>query len=444
MGKFSQPRNRRAEEREMEETFRRLTNQPEELPEEPEPSRPTKGKYVATTPGKHTASSQPKKNMALLISLCSAAAIVLIGIIITVVVMFGNFGDDGLILPNVTVGGVNVGGMTRKEAETALRRATELTYTKEDMVIQLPDGDLLLTPANTGAKLNVEAAIDAAYDYGRTGTKEEREQARLKAQTEPHVIALLPYLELNTDYIRQVIDEFGASYISTYIDTSISLEGDAPALSGEDFDPEAPCQTLVITIGTPGRSLDTDLLYNMVLDAYSFNTFVVVAELEPPEGEPDIPNADDLYEEYYSAPQDASMDDETFEVTPEVYGYGFNLPYAKRLLENASYGDVLEIPMEYIEPGVVQDGLSDVLYRDVLAEYATPHTNNAARNNNLELSCAAVNGLILYPGDVFDYNVVVGKRTAERGYQAADAYSGGETVKELGGGICQVSSTLYY
>ena len=263
----------------MEETFRRLTNQPEELPEEPEPKRPAKGKYAAAAASKHASSSQPKKNMALLISLCSAAAIVLIGIIITVVVMFGNFGDDGLILPNVTVGGVNVGGMTRKEAETALRRATELTFTKEDMVIQLPDGDLLLTPANTGAKLDVEAAIDAAYDYGRTGTKEEREQARLQAQMQPHVIALLPYLELNTDYIRQVIDEFGASYISTYIETSISLEGEAPELSGDKFDPDAPCQTLVITIGTPGRSMDTDKMYNMVLDAYSFNNFPVIAQL---------------------------------------------------------------------------------------------------------------------------------------------------------------------
>ena len=97
MGKFSQPRNRRAEEREMEETFRRLTkSEPESLPREPEVSpRPTEGKYAANSAGKHTSSTAPKKNMALLISLCSAAAIVLIAVIITVVVMFGNFGDDG-------------------------------------------------------------------------------------------------------------------------------------------------------------------------------------------------------------------------------------------------------------------------------------------------------------------------------------------------------------
>ena len=53
------------------------------------------------------------------------------------------------------------------------------------------------------------------------------------------------------------------------------------------------------------------------------------------------------------------------------------------------------------------------------------------------------NGVILLPGEVFDYNAVVGERTAEAGFQAATAYSNGESVLELGGGVCQTSSTLY-
>jgi len=74
--------------------------------------------------------------------------------------------------------------------------------------------------------------------------------------------------------------------------------------------------------------------------------------------------------------------------------------------------------------------------------YKGTDTNN--RNTNLAIACEAVNGLVLLPGEVFSYNDTLGERTKEAGYKEAPSYVGGLTVDTLGGGICQVSSTLYY
>ena len=114
---------------------------------------------------------------------------------------------------------------------------------------------------------------------------------------------------------------------------------------------------------------------------------------------------------------------------------------ARELTANAKPGEVIRIPMEYVEPAITD---KDVLYHDVLGECQTKHTSNANRNTNLRLACEALNGLVLNPGETFSYNDALGQRTAAKGYKPAPAYVGQELVDDIGGGICQVSSTLYY
>ncbi len=69
--------------------------------------------------------------------------------------------------------------------------------------------------------------------------------------------------------------------------------------------------------------------------------------------------------------------------------------------------------------------------------------SNRNRSNNIELATKACNGYIIKPGETFSFNTVVGKRTTERGYKEAGVYSNGQTDTGIGGGICQVSSTLF-
>lgn len=405
----------------------RLT-EPEEIPDFDEPTPTMK-----------------KNRKIVLVSLISLALVVIIGLAVTVSYFFGgSMGDDGLILQNVTVAGVNLGGMTREEAAKALHNATDLTYTSLDMVVILPDTTLTFTPTQTGAVLDVDAAVEAAYEYGRTGSLSERRAAKEQVQTGEYHIGLLPYLSLNTGFIRQQLDAYCASFNSTYLDSSYTVEGDMPVLEGEDFSIETPCQTLVLNSGNPGRHLDIDGVYNQVLDAYSFNIFEVDASLAAPEENPEVLDLAVIWEELYHEPVSAVMDMETFEVIPEINGYGFDLEQAILLLSEAEPGTDVRIPLEYIIPEDTAEKLEALLFRDVLSYVETPHTNNANRNNNLELACASIHGLVLMPGEVFDYNATLGERTPEAGYKPAGAYVGGKTVLEYGGGICQVSSTLYY
>ena len=187
-GKFSKPRAPRYEE-DLTQVFTPMSDtdlllsaiEPEVSPEEdfsiPEsvfdetmypPREPAI--YQDDEDFQEESTSVSKNKRIIAISLCSVALVVLIGIIAGVAIFLNSSKDDGLILNNVTVAGVNIGGMTPEAAAAALRRATDMTYSVEDMVIRMPDKTITLSPADTGAKLDIDAVAEAAYDYGRTGT----------------------------------------------------------------------------------------------------------------------------------------------------------------------------------------------------------------------------------------------------------------------------------
>ena len=382
-----------------------------------------------------------KNRKMVLVGACALLLVVLIGIIAFVALSTASDPYGGLILNNVTIAGVNVGGMTRSEAENAVRQVTDGTFTEKDMVVELQDTTLRLSPADTGAELDVKAAVKAAYNYGRTGTPSEQQTAYEKSQTSNHTIGLLPYLNLDTDYIMGVLEDYASQYGSVFTESSYELVGDMPALDAEEFDETAPCQTLVLTVGTPGLTLDIKNIYDQVLDAYSLNRFSVKVDDVDPSATPEPLDLDAIYEEICIEPVEASVDLQTFESIPGIYGYSFDLEKAKKLVNNAEYGDIIEISMEYVAPEELE---SDGLFQDVLGSCETPHSNSANRTNNLRLACEALNGLILMPGEEFSYNGTLGERTTEKGYLPAPAYSGDELVNSVGGGVCQGSSTLYY
>ena len=80
----------------------------------------------------------------------------------------------------------------------------------------------------------------------------------------------------------------------------------------------------------------------------------------------------------------------------------------------------------------------------MVAAYTTTTTKDSNRNTNIRLACEAINGTALMPGEIFSFNQATGQRTVEKGYKSAGAIAAGQSIEEVGGGICQVSSTLYY
>lgn len=107
------------------------------------------------------------------------------------------------------------------------------------------------------------------------------------------------------------------------------------------------------------------------------------------------------------------------------------------VLASGSYEAEVSVPMKLEHTNISAADFQKI------GTYTTHTTANAARNTNVSLACKTINGVIILPGESFSYNECLGPRTGEKGYKEAGAYSNGEHVLEYGGGVCQVSSTLY-
>ena len=112
-----------------------------------------------------------KKEKITLITLGSVTAVLLVTAIIMLSTMFAAPADDGKILKGVVAAGVPLGGMTKEQAAAALEEATANTYTKNDMTVEVLNEKITLTPLKTGARLDIPSVVDAAYNYGRTGSR---------------------------------------------------------------------------------------------------------------------------------------------------------------------------------------------------------------------------------------------------------------------------------
>ena len=108
-------------------------------------------------------------------------------------------------------------------------------------------------------------------------------------------------------------------------------------------------------------------------------------------------------------------------------------------LKNKDFGAEVKAPGSVVPASATS---SAAKYK-TMASFTTNTTANSVRNTNIKLACKEVNGKILRPGEEFSFNGVVGERTEARGFGPAGAYNNGEVVQEVGGGVCQVSSTLF-
>ncbi len=380
-----------------------------------------------------------KRIVLLSVSVCLCVCI-LFGLLASAIILLRKPADDGKILANVTVGGINIGKMEPAEAKNLLRLALGDPIANKNMSVALPSATLVLTPEDSQAQLDVDALIADAYAYGRTGSTAQQNLIRLKAETSSHVIPLLPYLNLNFSNIRSRVNAFCDSYSRFINQPTAALEGTRPEFGADSV----THQTLVLTTGTPQFILDSQDLYNTVLDAYSL--FRLELQYEAPDQvEPEAVDLDEIFNAFCTAPQDARMDPNTFAVTPEVIGYGFDIAAVQQMVDTAGYGQVIRIQLGFLLPDITAQDLAGSLFKDVLASYTArcPDAYNANRNVNLQLSCQAINGYVIKPGESFDFNGILGPRTAESGYKNAPNYSG-STTSSIGGGISQTASALHY
>lgn len=378
-----------------------------------------------------------------LITLASITVLLVIAAIIALSSMFAAPEDDGLILKGVVAAGVNLGGMTPEEAAAALEEATANTYTKLDMIVTVLDSQIKLSPANTGANLDIPSVVQDAYNYGRTGSRTERERAKNAALANSVIIPITPHLNLNTEYIKSEISKLGGQFTSTLTQPTITLTGTKPDMGVSKPDTEKVHQTLTIYVGTAEYGLDMNKLYEQVLEYYNINIFQVVGTctvIAPDSIEEQLLT---YYQDLCVEPVDAQINQTTYEVTPEVYGYGFNLDEVKDQISSAAYGTTLEIPLRYLAPNITEELISGNLFKNELGSFTSSLGLDDAWNQNVNLACQKLNGLILKSGDEFSFNTLLGELKAEDGYQNAIAYVGRTPIPVLGGGVSHVASVLY-
>ncbi|MBN8191365.1 VanW family protein [Bacillus sp. NTK074B] len=133
-------------------------------------------------------------------------------------------------------------------------------------------------------------------------------------------------------------------------------------------------------------------------------------------------------------------------IVSEAAGYKLNDRKFRELVDDFlfSKGSAnVEPPLMTLYPKVDSEILAHIRTQKIgqYVTYFNPH--NVERTQNITLATGKINNTVVFPGEVFSFNGVVGKRTKEKGYKKAPVIVKGELSEDIGGGICQVSSTLY-
>ena len=398
--------------------------EPEEKAEEEPASEPSE--KPKEKPGKHAKAPRPAPRW--LGPLLGGAAALCVVILSVYGVLTLRDPYRRKILPGVSVGTVDLSGMSRYQAKKALDEAYRLPLSRQNLVVTFPEDParipaLEISSRESGAHVDTAGAVKAAYAVGRTADPETR------------TLPLSDFLTFNESLLRELTADFAEGLRRQTQAHTAYLEGNAPDVT----DPKAAAQVLVITPSQPAPSIDGDALYEDIAAALRQGRLETVYSGPIGQTVPDLADLQAIYDENCFEPQEPTIDKKTLEVTPGKPGYVFDVDSARaQMLRQGT--EEIRIPLEIVQPAISDQ---DVYFQDVLGHCETPHGDNEKRNTNLRLACASLDGLVLQPGQEFSYNDTLGERTKEKGYMPAPAYSGTTLVDSLGGGICQVSSTLY-
>ncbi len=386
-----------------------------------------KGKHEAPKK-KETKTEQTKKKKSTGGAKHVLPVIIIVIVILAAAVLGGGYlaGHSDKIHPNMTLGGVSIGDMTVAQATAALEEAGWSSDAGSVEATLPGEYSFTVTAASAGLDLSCAEAAQAAYDYGHSGSI---------------INDLVCYFKCITGAVSQsdIMQEANAEGVRSAVDKALA---DYNERMGKGYELDEENAVLKMIKGADTADIDADKLCDMIVLAFAEGSSSVSYDAEVTESsEPDF---DKLHEELCAEVLDSAYDPETQKATESRVGIEFDAAEAKKLWDEAENGDTVKIPLTVTQPKYTQEQLDKMLFADKLGSMTTGYASSTEnRATNVELSAEKINGTILAPGETFSYNTVVGKRTAEAGFKSAGAYAGGKVVQEIGGGICQTSSTLY-
>ena len=367
--------------------------------------------------------TKKSKKTVVLISIISAILAICIGL--CGFVLFRASSDN--IYEGVRVGNLNLGGMNKSDAIRTLAK----TYDTHDINVRVScEGtEFDIYGSAYSLKPDFEATADKALSFGKDGGIFSNALKMIELWRNPQNIGLV----ISGDYnvLQYAINEKLGEKVSDVEQYSVEF--------GEN--------ELIVNNGRSGRAASAQKLLDLIASAIADGKLSETINLSIETVNPDPINIDEFIKEYNRKPEDAEVKEEGEEITiiPEVVGVELNGEEARKILEeNKLSAESYTIPAKITFPEITSAQLEAEYLDTVIGSYSTDYsTSSANRKSNIHLASSKINGITLNPGDVFSFNNVVGPRTSATGYKIAHVYSGGKVVDGIGGGICQVSSTLY-
>lgn len=366
---------------------------------------------------------QPEKKKKMIMIVSIVAVIILILLMASTIFALLNIKNHNII-QGVTIGKIDMSNKSKEEAKVALE---EIYNKKHDNEICMKYGEYetTITYSTLEVQFGIDEAIEKAYRIGRNQNIFVNNFEIIKSLINETNIEVKT--SINTEMIEQIAQNINNNLEGAVVQSSYYIED----------------ETLIITKGKKGIAVDQSKFLSMIYEVLKEDTEAEQKiEIPVKEVEPEDINIEKIYEEVHKEPQDAYYTQNPFTIHAEVQGIDFDLEAAKILLQEQK--EEYEIELTITNPSITVKQFGTEAFPNLLGTCSTKYdAGNTNRTTNLRLAAGKIDGVVLLPGEIFSYNKTVGERTIAAGYKDAKIYSNGQVIDGLGGGICQISSTLY-
>ena len=330
------------------------------------------------------------------------------------------------IISGISIKGIDVSNLSVEEAKETLQNYINENL-PENITLVHNEYETSIPLSSLNVSFDIDSAVNQAYETGKSGNIFENGFIALKTRINPIDIELSATLD--EEQLRTALNDISSKLPDTVIESGYYIEGN----------------DLIVTKGAEGNVVNVDQMCTYIKSGISNLTLKNrTLDISTVSKQPSAIDIEKIYSEIYKEPVDAYYTQDPFAVYPSENGLDFaiSLDEAKEILleDKSEY----VIPLQTLYPNVTTNMIGTEAFPDMLSTYSTRYsTSDRDRTTNLQLAASKINGTVLMPGETFSYNQVVGERTIAAGYKEAPIYVEGEVVDGLGGGICQITSTLY-
>lgn len=271
-------------------------------------------------------------------------------------------------------------------------------------------------------------AVNEAYKIGRSKNIIISNYEIIKAKIVNEQIE--KEIKYNEEQLNKIVEDISAKVPNLVVESSYYIEE----------------ENLIISSGKEGIKVNEEKFKEIIIETIKKQVqgqIVDLVQIPTYQKQPEKIDIEKIKQEIYKKPQNAYYADK--KVYKEVDGVDFKISIEEinKLLQEEKEEYV--IPLTITKPEItINDLAEENIFPEQLSKYITRYDeSNVNRSTNIKLASEKINGTILMPGETFSYNKIVGERTIKAGYKEASVYMNGKVVDGIGGGICQVSSTLY-